>query len=110
MRCWVLLPVLVASFSTSLVAQQSGWPPSPGHTTLPLWPLAAPGANPNPAPETDTTTPNDRLVAGKPVIRLGNVSAPTLTLHTPTTKNTGAAIVVLPRWQLPYPGHGSGRH
>jgi len=35
-------------------------------------------------------------VAGKPVIRLGNVSAPTLTLYAPPNKNTGAAVVVFP--------------
>jgi acetyl esterase/lipase len=36
------------------------------------------------------------VVAGKPVIRIGNVSAPTLTLYTPSGKNTGAAVVVFP--------------
>jgi acetyl esterase/lipase len=87
------LPLLVAvvGISTATFAQQSPWPPSPSHTTLPVWPHAAPGA-----PETDTTTPKDHFVADKPVIRLGNVSAPTLTLYQPTTKNTGAAIVVFP--------------
>jgi acetyl esterase/lipase len=30
------------------------------------------------------------------VIRIGNVSAPTLTLYTPTSKSTGAAVVVFP--------------
>lgn len=94
-RCLLLLAT-VASMTTSLVAQTPAWPPSPGRTTLPVWPHAAPGAQPNPAPEVDTTTAKDHLVAGKPVIRLGNVSAPTLTLYTPTGKNTGAAVVVFP--------------
>ena len=86
----------VISISTNLSAQQPPWPPSPNHPTLSVWPHAAPGAAPNPAPEVDTTTPKDNLIAGKPLIRLGNVSTPTLTLYTPTTKNTGAAIVVFP--------------
>jgi acetyl esterase/lipase len=33
------------------------------------------------APEKDTTKPTDNLIAGKPLIRLGNVSTPTLTFY-----------------------------
>ena len=96
MRLSLSLLVAVVGISTATFAQQSPWPPSPSHATLPVWPHSAPGANPNPGLETDTTTPKDHLVADKPVIRLGNVSAPTLTLYQPTTKNTGAAIVIFP--------------
>src|SRR5271168_5234979 len=78
---------------TTLFAQ---WPPAPGHTMLELWPHGAPGAPANPAPEADTTTAKENLIAGKPVIRLGNVSTPTLTLYKPTAKSTGAAVVVFP--------------
>ena len=43
------------------------------------------------------TKPNEGLVAGKYVIRLGNVSKPTLTPYlAPKEKNTGASVVVLP--------------
>ena len=79
-----------------MFAQTPGWPPSPGHTTLEIWPHGAPGAPANPAPEGDTTTAKDHVVAGKRVIRIGNVSEPTLTLYTPTGKSTGAAVVVFP--------------
>jgi acetyl esterase/lipase len=72
------------------------WPPAPGHTTLDVWPHGAPGAPANPAPEADTTTAKENLIAGKPLVRLGNVSVPTLTLYTPPDKNTGAAVVVFP--------------
>jgi acetyl esterase/lipase len=47
-------------------------------------------------PEVDTTTAKDNLIAGKPLIRLGNVSSPTLTLYPARDKNTGAAVVVFP--------------
>jgi acetyl esterase/lipase len=77
-------------------AQQPAWRPAAGTTTLPLWPKAAPDAAPNPAPEADTTKPTDSLVAGRPVIRLGNVSTPTLTLYRPRAGNTGTAILVFP--------------
>ena len=61
-----------------------------------LWPNGAPGALPNPGTETDTTTAKDNLIAGRPVIRLGNVSNPTLTLYPPAATNTGAAVLVFP--------------
>jgi acetyl esterase/lipase len=80
----------------TLVAQPSGWPPTPGHLTLPVWPGAAPGASANLPPEADTTTAKDNLIAGRPLIRLGNVSTPTLTLYSPKGENTGAAVVVFP--------------
>ena len=42
------------------------------------------------------TTAKDNLIAGKPVMRLGNVSKPTLTVYAPKAHNTGAAVVVFP--------------
>jgi len=95
-RYRVLFLAAVASISTSLYAQKPAWQSAPGHTTLALWPHGAPGAQANPGPEIDTTTAKDNLIAGKPLMRLGNVSSPTLTLYTPAGNNTGAAIVVFP--------------
>jgi acetyl esterase/lipase len=92
----LLLLAGTAAFSFSSLAQSSGWPPSPDHLALPVWPGAAPGAPANPPVETDTTTAKDNLIAGKPLVRLGNVSVPTLTLYTPKGLNTGAAVVVFP--------------
>ena len=90
--------LLLAAFSICgcLMAQKPAWQPAPGHTTLPIWPNGAPGAQPNVGPEVDATTAKDNLIAGKPLIRLGNVSVPTLTLYSPKGKNTGAAVVVFP--------------
>jgi acetyl esterase/lipase len=65
-------------------------------TTLPLWP------NGNPEPyhggaEADITKPTDRLVGGKSLIHLANVSKPTLAFYpAPANKNTGATVVVFP--------------
>jgi acetyl esterase/lipase len=42
------------------------------------------------------TTAKDNLIAGRPVVRLGNVSVPTLTLYAPKGHNSGAAVVVFP--------------
>jgi len=91
-------PFLAAAIllSTTLFAQQPAWQPAPGHLTMDLWPHGAPGAQPNSTAEINATTAKDSVIAGKPVIRLGNVSTPTLTVYSPQDKNTGAAVVVFP--------------
>lgn len=86
----------VAALATGLIAQPPGWPPPSEHPTLPVWPGVAPGEPANLPPEADTTTAKDNLIAGRPVIRLGNVSTPTITVYKPKDKNTGAAVVVFP--------------
>jgi acetyl esterase/lipase len=87
----------LAVFAIPAFAQaQSAWPPTPDHSTLTIWPSAAPDPVPTTGPEADTTTAKDNLIAGKPVIRLGNVSVPTITLYTPRGNNSGAAVVVFP--------------
>lgn len=77
-------------------AQKPSWQPAPGHVTIALWPGVAPGAPENLPPEVDTTTATDNLIAGRPLIRLGNVAKPTLTVYAPKGKGTGAAVVVFP--------------
>lgn len=70
---------------------------SPESATLPLWPGQPPGDTEPLPPEADLNQPTDALIAGRPIIRLGNVSEPTLTIYSPEpAKNTGAAIVVCP--------------
>lgn len=62
-----------------------------------LWPNGAPGEKGDIGLERDMTKPGEGLVAGRPVIRLGNVSVPTVTLYRPPEGNdTGAAVVVCP--------------
>jgi len=92
---FLIVIVIVVGISVNLFAQKLAWQPAPGHTTLSLWPHGAPGAGAN-GTEIDTTTAKENLIAGRPLIRLGNVSTPTLTLYTPQGKNTGAAVVVFP--------------
>lgn len=95
-KCALLLCAALAASSVSVSAQQPTWQPAPSHLTLPLWPGVAPGAPVNAPAEVDTTTPKEALIAGRPIIRLGNVSRPTLTVYSPKGKNTGAAVVVFP--------------
>lgn len=97
-RSLFVLPHLsaIVLLSASLFAQKPAWQPAPGHLTLNLWPHGAPGEAAISAPEVDTTTTKDPMIAGKPLIRLGNVSVPTLTVYAPKQKNTGSAVVVFP--------------
>jgi acetyl esterase/lipase len=85
----------VACAFSSLTAQTSVWKPSPGHTQIPIWPGVPPDARPAAAAES-AATPNDHLVAGKAWTYISNVTRPTLTVYSPTGKNTGAAVIVFP--------------
>jgi acetyl esterase/lipase len=72
-------------------------PAAPSPKVIALWPGAAPGDQGDIGEEHDTTKPTDGQVAGKPVVRLGNVSKPALTLYRPPPdKDTGVAVMVCP--------------
>jgi hypothetical protein len=59
-----------------------------------LWPDGAPGERDDIGEEHDTTSPDDKT---NRVIRLGNVTQPTITLYrAPVDKDTGATVVVCP--------------
>jgi acetyl esterase/lipase len=59
-----------------------------------IWPGTPPGARPASGPEAMDAV--RKLVAGRPWIAVSNVSRPTLTVYSPTGKNTGAAVIVFP--------------
>jgi acetyl esterase/lipase len=62
-----------------------------------LFPASAPGENAPVGEEKDMSKPGEGLVAGRPLIRLGNVSEPTLTVFRPAKeKDTGTTVVVCP--------------
>lgn len=46
--------------------------------------------------ENSTTREKDHLVAGKPLTYVERISRPTMTVYSPTVKNTGAALAVFP--------------
>ena len=67
------------------------------HPTLLLWPSGNPERTHLTGPETDPTTDKDRMVSGKPAVRVTNVSHPSLTVYSPDpAKDTGAAALVFP--------------
>jgi acetyl esterase/lipase len=66
-------------------------------TPIHLWPHGAPGEAASLGPEKDTTKPSDKPVAGRPVIRLGDVSDPTITVYRASKPaDTHSVVIVFP--------------
>ena len=83
-----LLSLVLVSFCGVAVAQR---------TTIPLWTHGAPEPRTAQGPERDMTTAADAQIAGRKVVRLTDVSEPTLTVYkTNENHNSGAAVVVFP--------------
>src|SRR5258706_13623981 len=93
MKPLILALCVVFAFG-GLSAQRPGWQPSPGHTQMPIWPGAVPDAQPVAGAEVAVTAKG--LIAGKSGDIVENVSRPTMTVYSPSGKNTGAAVVVFP--------------
>jgi acetyl esterase/lipase len=82
--------ILAALAALSLYSQAADAP-------VRLWSGPAPGETGSVGEEKDTSKPGVGLVAGKPLIRLGNVSDPMLQVfRAPADKNSGAAVLVCP--------------
>lgn len=89
----LIVTAVIALFSVS--SQASVWQPSPEHTQISIWPEGKmPDAIPVIKPESVNTS--TKLVAGKSWTWIANVSQPTITIYSPKTKNTGAAVIVFP--------------
>ena len=91
-----ILIVSVVLLSTAS-AQTAVWQPSSGHSQVPIWPGKLPDAQPVAGPEVlNDGKGSGSLIAGQPVASIGKVSKPTMTVYSPSGKNTGAAVVVFP--------------
>ncbi len=65
--------------------------------SLALWPRTPPGENRTNIVKQETARFGGRLVGGKRILRVSNVSVPTITLYRPPSdKNSGAAVLVCP--------------
>lgn len=81
-----LLPILLLSIAS--VA---------GQRVIDLWPKGVPGPEPSLGEEKDMTKETENKIAGKRLIRLGNVSKPTITIFpAPADKAHGGAVLVAP--------------
>lgn len=67
-------------------------------TFLNLWPATPPGpAAKTEGPERDLTKPEDKLIAGRKIIKLGHVSTPQIQVYLPPKeKANGGAVLVCP--------------
>lgn len=88
MKTPVALLLLLGSLSLATAAEP---------LVLNVWPGTPPGDTRTLPPEADTTDANGRMVGGRRVIRLGNVSTPQLAVYRPAkARDTGAAVIVCP--------------
>jgi acetyl esterase/lipase len=70
---------------------------APAPLVLNVWPGTPPGETKPLPPEGDTTKDDGRMVGGRRVIRIGNVSTPQLAVYQPAKdKANGAAVVICP--------------
>ncbi|MBA4019657.1 MAG: hypothetical protein C0483_21030 [Pirellula sp.] len=64
---------------------------------LDVWPGKPPGETKELPPEADLTKPEDKLIAGRRIIKLGNVSTPQIAVYRPAPeKSNGTAVIVCP--------------
>lgn len=89
-----LVALAVALVSSAATAETATWQPAEGRNQVPLWPGQPPNANRVPGPESVKTGTD--LIGGKPVTWVTNVSQPTITVYSPASGTTGAAVVVVP--------------
>ncbi len=95
--CLLTLALLVGL--SSLVAAEPSGSVLPGQPSDPilLWPGVAPGEKGDIGPEGDTSKPNPNEPPERYVIRLSNITQPTITVYRPASdKDTGAAVIVCP--------------
>jgi acetyl esterase/lipase len=82
----------VAFASAALIAQTPDWHPSSGHTQIPIWP----GKPPDAVPYGREVTTLVQSPGEPPATVVGKVSQPTITVYSPKTDKTGAAVIVFP--------------
>ncbi|WP_220498035.1 alpha/beta hydrolase [Rhodopirellula sp. JC639] len=62
-----------------------------------VWPGTPPGETKTLPAEADQTKPEDRLIAGRRIIKLGNVSTPQIAVYRPPAEQSnGTAVVICP--------------
>ena len=93
LKSWIFIFWMMSVYAG--LQAQTVWQPSAGHKQVPIWPGAAPDPQPVVGPEVMKSDPKS-LIAGRPVVEVDNVTQPTMTVYSPSGKNTGVAVVVFP--------------
>ncbi len=93
----VLFPTIVSSTGNLAMSQEASTAEEAPSLVFNLWPGIAPGENKELPAESDTSGPDANQVAGRSVIRLGNVSTPQIEIFRPNRDiDTGASVVICP--------------
>lgn len=96
LQCAVVMVLLFGVVNFGRGAQSSP-PQTDKSETIRIWPHGAPGPRGSTGPERNESVPGKGLVAGRPIIRLTNVSDPTITIYRPPRQDSlKAAVVVFP--------------
>jgi acetyl esterase/lipase len=91
----LLLSLVLSTLATNAGAAEPIKPIKP--IKLYLWRGKPPGETKKLPPERDIYKPTDKKIAGRPIIKLANVSTPMLEIHRPPKEiDTGAAVVICP--------------
>jgi acetyl esterase/lipase len=86
----------VATFCLAAASPRAAQKLSPSEP-IPLWPGVAPGEKGDIGEERDTTPPDPNVPPEQAIVRLGDVSRPTITVYKPPKeKDAGAAVLVCP--------------
>ena len=94
-----MAPTPVIRFAMSATALLAGAALAAAEPPLVLnvWPGPPPGDTKALPPEADQTKDTDKLIAGRRIIKLGNVSTPQIAVYRSAKENdTGAAVVICP--------------
>jgi len=90
LRPWVTFVVVLFGLIRITVAEE------PDHV-LKVWPDTPPGEKIEVGPEQDFTKGSDKLIAGRRIIKLGNVTSPEAHVFLPPANlRTGASVVICP--------------
>jgi hypothetical protein len=84
---------LALSFFCSLFLSVTLFADREPDTILNLWPGQAPGPAMNVGEETDFTKPTDRLIAGRRIIKLGNVDTPQIYVFRPDPSGLKVEVI-----------------
>lgn len=86
--------ILIISLTTSNITLASE---ARANEVIKLWADTPPGPVRDVGEEADITKPDDRLIAGRPIIKLANVASPEAHVYLPPAdQRSGAAVVVCP--------------
>lgn len=92
LRSSILHPALLFLASLPVLALTAAEP-----LVLNVWPGPPPGETKPLPPEADQTKDTDKLIAGRRIIKLGNVSTPQLAVYRPAKdKDCGTSVVICP--------------